>query len=131
MQKQNRLATATDTLKEVLMIYSFMLFGVACLFCYFESISLADSIYWAGITATSTGYGDISPKTDVGKAIAFLWAHIAIFAIAPLIIVRYMVKIIDQRDNFTHEEQLHLIDINERILKILENNKASKYEKEL
>lgn len=32
--------------------------------------SLADSIYWAITTMTTVGYGDLSPKTETGKAIA-------------------------------------------------------------
>ena len=34
----------------------------------FTSIPL--SIYWAVVTVTTTGYGDMSPKTPIGQAIA-------------------------------------------------------------
>ena len=34
--------------------------------------SIPISIYWAIVTLTTVGYGDISPVTDIGKAIAAL-----------------------------------------------------------
>ena len=32
--------------------------------------SIPISIYWAVVTVTTTGYGDMSPKTPIGQAIA-------------------------------------------------------------
>lgn len=42
--------------------------GVA--FASVEKISVGDGIYWAITTMTTVGYGDFSPKTAEGKAIA-------------------------------------------------------------
>jgi voltage-gated potassium channel len=36
----------------------------------FEGIKLGDAIYFAFITALSIGYGDISPKTTMGKIVS-------------------------------------------------------------
>jgi len=35
--------------------------------------SLSDSIYWAAVTMTTVGYGDVTPITPVGQFIAVLW----------------------------------------------------------
>ena len=35
-----------------------------------EGIKLGDSLYFAFITALSVGYGDISPKTAIGKLVS-------------------------------------------------------------
>ena len=35
-----------------------------------QSLSYADGVYWSFITAGSIGYGDVTPKTGMGRAIA-------------------------------------------------------------
>ncbi len=35
--------------------------------------SLYDGIYWAAVTMTTVGYGDVTPLTPVGRFIAVLW----------------------------------------------------------
>ena len=107
--KPNKIMAATDSMKDVIIIYGIASLIVATLFSIMEGETWTASLYWTGITATSIGYGDISPKTGMGRALAYVWAHLAIFGIAPLIIVRYMEKIMDQRDNFTHEEQVQIL----------------------
>lgn len=42
------------------------------LFSAVEHVSVGSSLYWAVTTATTVGYGDIAPKTPVGKWIAVL-----------------------------------------------------------
>ncbi len=112
----------TDTLVELAVIYTAILLVSAGLFAYLEDRGFIESLYWAGTTATSTGYGDISPKTVAGQVLAFVLMHVSIFCIAPLIVVRLIERISDNRDLFSHEEQertmalLHQID--ERLAKM-------------
>lgn len=42
----------------------------ALLYSIVENISLPNAIWWAITTASTVGYGDISPKTNIGKVIA-------------------------------------------------------------
>lgn len=42
----------------------------ALLFSVFEHQSLSDALWWAVTTATTVGYGDVTPHTPVGKIIA-------------------------------------------------------------
>lgn len=110
-----RLKAATDTLKELAFIYAAILTVSALLFSWFEQQPFLESLYWAGTTATSTGYGDISPKTLPGRVLAVLLMHVSIFIIAPLIIVRLINQINEDRDAFTHEEQVQILDGIKRI----------------
>ena len=111
---------ATDTLKELAAIYSVVLLLAAGLFMSFEGRAFGESLYWAATTATSTGYGDISPKTRAGQILAVVLMHISIFGIAPMIVVRLLDRINQNRDAFTHEEQLLVLEGIARIEKRLD-----------
>jgi len=110
-----KLKAATDTLVELAAIYTGLLMLAALLFTWAEGTAFLDSLYWAGTTATSTGYGDISPKTNGGRALAFGLMHLSIFGIAPLIVVRLIDRLNEDRDAFTHEEQVQILAGIERI----------------
>jgi voltage-gated potassium channel len=110
-----KLKAATDTLRELAVIYIVLLSGAALLFMLLERQPFMDSLYWAGTTATSTGYGDISPKTTGGKMLAFVLMHLSIFGIAPLIVVRLIDRLNENRDAFTHDEQVQILNGIERI----------------
>lgn len=111
----NWLQQTTDTLKELAVIYIALLIGAAFLFMALEGLPFLESLYWAGTTATSTGYGDISPKTTGGKVLAVLLMHVSIFVIAPLIVVRLVNRLNEDRDTFTHDEQMQILESLKRI----------------
>lgn len=106
----NKLQAATDTLKELALAYVTLLLVFTLLFMAIEGHGFANSLYWAGTTATSTGYGDISPKTTAGEMLALALMHLSIFGIAPLIVVRLIERINQDRDAFTHEEQVRILE---------------------
>ena len=107
---KKRLQAATDTLKELAAVYAALLLLSALLFMLLEGQTFSASLYWAGTTATSTGYGDISPKTVGGQMLAFVLMHLSIFGIAPLIVVRLVDRLNENRDAFTHDEQVRILE---------------------
>ena len=115
----HKLQAATDTLLELAAVYLVILLLAGALFMLVEGQPLLDSIYWAGTTATSTGYGDIAPKTWLGRMLALGLMHLSIFGIAPLIVVRLIDRMNEDRDAFTHEEQQMIADRLERIEALL------------
>ena len=121
-----RLRAATDTFRDLAAIYAGLLLICATLFMWFEGQDFWTSLYWAATTATSTGYGDLSPKSVAGQILAVTLMHVSIFGVAPLIIVRLVDRLNEDRDAFTHEEQLHILEGIARIearLDTLERNK--------
>ena len=122
----NKLQAATDTLKELALAYAILLLIFTLLFMAIEGHSFANSLYWAGTTATSTGYGDISPKTTAGEMLALALMHLSIFGIAPLIVVRLIERINQDRDAFTHEEQVRILESLARLEAAVERLEAAK-----
>lgn len=57
----------------ILAILSVMTVG-AILFSYLEGWSLVDSFYFVTMTATTVGYGDLTPTTPASKVITILFA---------------------------------------------------------
>ena len=105
-----KLRAATDTFRELAAIYLTLLLVCATLFMWLEGQNFWTSLYWAATTATSTGYGDLSPKTTAGQILAVVLMHVSIFGVAPLIVVRLIDRLNEDRDAFTHEEQLHILE---------------------
>ncbi|GEA93354.1 ion transporter [Pediococcus damnosus] len=70
----------------IYMVYASVtiLFIASTLYSLAENVSLPNSIWWAITTTTTVGYGDISPKTFVGKLAAVLLMFVGIGLIGML-----------------------------------------------
>jgi voltage-gated potassium channel len=77
--------------------------------------SIPESIYWAIVTLTTVGYGDISPETPLGKAIASIIMIIgyAIIAVPTGIISVEMSKVRNRLDDENECTSCHYIDHDE------------------
>jgi voltage-gated potassium channel len=106
----SKLRAATDTLKELAVIYAALIVACSAAFMWLEGHDFATSLYWAGTTATSTGYGDITPKSIAGQMLAFFLMHVSVFCVAPLIVVRLVGRLNEDQNAFTHEEQVHILE---------------------
>lgn len=115
-----KLKAATDTIAELLVIYLVVVMFAATVFSIAENKNMGDSLYWAGITATTVGYGDISPVTVVGRITGVALANFSIFIIAPLIVVQILSKLVENKHEFTDEEQRYLLETASMIRRELE-----------
>jgi voltage-gated potassium channel len=78
--------------------------------------SLMDAVYWAVITITTVGYGDITPQTTEGRIVAMVlvFAGVAVISFATSIIVMaFHEKMGELRDNrvFSNVERLSGVTI--------------------
>lgn len=60
----------TNGLKNVIILTSLAILFGAVGIMYTENMSFADGLWWAFVTATTVGYGDLSPATNLGRIIA-------------------------------------------------------------
>jgi voltage-gated potassium channel len=92
----------------LMLSYGLMILIAAALYSVFEKVGIGDSLWWAVVTASTVGYGDISPDTWQARAIAVLLISTMVLLVIPLITAHFASKLIVDTDAFRHEEQEEL-----------------------
>ena len=70
LAKISRESFSMEGLRYVALVSFLLLLGSAALFSSMEHRSTSDGVWWAASTMTTVGYGDITPKTDVGRVLS-------------------------------------------------------------
>lgn len=102
---KQKIREATDTVKELIGYYLMLIMASGIVFHWAEHKKIGDSIWWAFVTAMTVGYGDIYPITAIGRIEAVILMHIVPLILVPLLIIRMMTNVIEDKNQFTHEEQ--------------------------
>ena len=93
----------------ILTIYTGSLLVAAATFAHLETKSFADGLWWATVTALTIGYGDLTPATPAGRIAGVFFGHFWIFVVIPMIIANIIMRLIEDQNLFTDEEQRELM----------------------
>lgn len=104
-----QLIRCTNSIGELLLIYALVLLVGGALYAWVEAKSFYDGLWWAAVTATTTGYGDMYPATLAGRFVAFVLMNVNLIFILPLLIGRMITALIEDQDKFTDAEQRQLL----------------------
>jgi voltage-gated potassium channel len=74
----------------------------------FRALTISEALWWAVVTTTTTGYGDLTPVSWPGRLIAAVVMLSSILFVLPLLIGHIAAKLIENQDAFTHHEQEEL-----------------------
>lgn len=94
----------------ILGIYVMSLLIGAGLFAAVESKAFGEGLWWAAVTALTIGYGDLTPVTPAGRLLGILFGHFWIFMVIPMIIANILMHLVEDRNLFTHEEQVEILE---------------------
>jgi voltage-gated potassium channel len=95
--------------RTLILSYGILIVICGVLYHHFEDdSSIGDSVWWAIVTASTVGYGDISPETWQARVLAGLLISIMVLLVIPLITAHFASRLIVDADAFRHEEQEEL-----------------------
>ncbi len=101
---------------QVLGLAALLVVFSGALFAHLENRSIGDGIWWALVTVTTVGYGDVVPHTEHGRLFggALLLVGVVIFSLVTANISAFLVG---EEQSRVEEDILHVVrDTNERVI---------------
>jgi voltage-gated potassium channel len=107
--------------RTLILSYAILIVVCGAVYHFVEgSASIGDSVWWAIVTASTVGYGDISPHTWEARVMAGILISVMVLLVIPLITAHFASKLIVDTDAFRHEEQEELKHNLRRVKVLLE-----------
>ena len=91
-----------------------------------EHRSAGDAVWWAVVTASTVGYGDISPTSWQARVLAALLISTMVLLVIPLITAHFASRLIVDDDAFEHDEQEEFKNDMRRMRALLEELAAGR-----
>lgn len=102
------LTTCCNSLPRIFAIFIGLGFIAVSTFAWVEDQNWIDSLYWMSTTSTTTGYGDIAPKKELGKLLTSLFMH-AWYILGAIFLANLIAKILHDPHIWSDAEQRALL----------------------
>lgn len=107
-QELNMMQRLANRIQSLAIIFLAIMTFAAVSFSLIEGKDLSNGFWWATVTATTVGYGDLYPTHLWSKIIGGLFMFICTFVIVPIVTAKFSAHLIVNSDAFTHTEQERL-----------------------
>jgi len=108
VQQLNWIQKLANKILPLVVFFILTMTVAAVTFSYVENKDLTNSYWWATVTATTVGYGDLYPTHLATKLVGGAFMFICVFLIQPLLTAKFSAHFIVNSDAFTHDEQERL-----------------------
>lgn len=95
----------SSKLRRVTVAYFLSRFIATFVFSDIESWKFLEAMWWTGVASQTIGYGDLAPKTDIGRLVAEPFHAFWTFYCLPLIAGHVVIYLFKNLNVFTHLEQ--------------------------
>lgn len=95
----------------IVLIYVVSIGFSSYLFSLIEGKTLEEAAWWSIVTSLTIGYGDVVPHTSLGKLVGVFFGIFWIFVIIPMIVANVIMKLIENKNEFTDSEQKELFNL--------------------
>lgn len=100
----------TDSVKEVAAWAAGLTVVGALLYWNFEQVNPFEAMYWSIVSGSSTGYGDITPKTAGGRITTMVYIIVMIWVVSPILQGRITAYMTVDNNAWTNDEQEEVKD---------------------
>lgn len=107
-QELNLMQKLANKILSLAIAFAIIMTIAAVSFAVIEGKELSNGFWWATVTATTVGYGDLYPTHLSSKLIGGTFMMICTFIIVPIVTAKFSAHLIVNSDAFTHEEQEEL-----------------------
>jgi lysylphosphatidylglycerol synthetase-like protein (DUF2156 family) len=94
-----------NSLPVIALLYVISLAVGALSFFILEDAPLGDGLWWSIVSALTVGYGDEAPVTTAGRIVAGFLLIFWILFLTPCLIANFVVRILHDKNEYTHAEQ--------------------------
>lgn len=120
-QELNLMQKLANKIMSLALAFALIMTIAAVSFAIIEGKDLSNGFWWATVTATTVGYGDLYPTHLLSKLIGGTFMMICTFIIVPIVTAKFSAHLIVNSDAFTHAEQELIKDNQAQMLEMLQS----------